>query len=84
MFTLRVETFYEEKLLLRELLSKFFIVGCNLNGKLVAAEYLSRLSDNDKENYKVFERFLRECSNTLLCIMHNLRHCGDDEMLKCW
>jgi len=81
-FTLpRVEAFYEEKMSLRELLRKFFIVGCNLNGKLVAADYLSRLSDNDEENYKVFERFSRECSNTLLCIMHRLGHCGDDEML---
>jgi len=78
-----VETFYEEKkkMSLRELLRKFFIVGCNLNGKLVAVNYLSRLSDNDEENYKVFERFSRECSNTLLCIMHRLGHYGDDEML---
>jgi len=69
-FTLpRVETFCKEKMSLRELLRKFFIVGCNLNGKLVTAEYLFRLSDNDEKNYKVFERFLRECSNTLLCIM---------------
>jgi len=81
-FTLpRVETFYDEKMSLRELLHKFFIVSCNLNGKLVATDYLSRLSDNDEENYKVFERFSRECSNTLLCIMHSLGHCGDDETL---
>jgi len=53
----------------------------HLNGKLVAADYLSRLSDNDEENYKAFEKFSRECSNTLLYIMHNLGHCGDDEML---
>jgi len=55
-------------------------VSCNLNGKLVATDYLSRLS-NDEENYKVFERFSRDCSNTLLCIMHSLGHCEDDEML---
>jgi len=66
---------------LRELLRKFFIVGCNLNGKLVAAEYLSSLSDNDERNYKIFERFSRECSNTLLCIMHSLGHCGEDQTL---
>jgi len=68
-FTLpRVETFFrKEKMALRELLRKFFIVG-NLNGKLVAAEYLSKLLDNEK-NYKVFERFSRECSNTLQCVL---------------
>jgi len=66
---------------LRELLRKFFIVSCNLNGKLVATDYLSRLSDNDEENYKIFERFSSECSSTLLCIMHSLGHCEDDEML---
>jgi len=64
-----------------EVLRKFFIVGCNLNGKLVAVEYLSRLSDNDEKNYKVFESFSREFSNTLLCIMHSLGHCGDDRTL---
>jgi len=71
----------QRKMLLRELLRKFFIVSCNLNGKLGAAKYLSRLSDNDEKNYKVFERFSRECSNTLLCIMHSLGHCGDDQTL---
>jgi len=41
-FTLpRIESFCEEKMTLRELLCKFF-VDCNLNEKLVAAEYLSR------------------------------------------
>jgi len=64
----------------RELLRKFFIVGCNLNGKLIVVEYLSRLLDNDEENYKTFERFSRECS-TSLCIMHILGHCDDDETL---
>jgi len=68
-FTLpHIKTFYEEKMSLQELLRKFFIVGCNLNGKLVVAEYLFRLSD-DEENYKVFERFSLKCSNTLLCII---------------
>jgi len=66
---------------LRELLHKFFIVGSNLNRKLVATDYLSKLSDNDEENYKVFETFSRECSSTLLCIMHSLGHCGNNEML---
>jgi len=65
---------------LRELLRKIFIVGCNLNGKLVAADDCPRYR-NAEENYKIFERFSRECSNTLLCIMHSLGHCGDDEML---
>jgi len=66
---------------LRELLRKFFIVGCNLNKKLVAAEYLSNLSDDDERNYKIFESFSRECSSTLLCIMHRLGHCGEDQAL---
>jgi len=82
-FTLpRVETFCKEKMSLRELLHKFFIVGCNLYGKLVAAEYLSSLSDNDEKNYKVFERFLCKCSNTLLCIVHSLGYCGDNQTLE--
>jgi len=68
-------------MLLRELLCKFFIVGCNLNAKLVAAKYLSSLSDNDEKNYKVFESFSRECSSTLLCIMHSLEHRGEDQTL---
>jgi len=56
---------------LRELLRKFFIVGRNLNAKLVAAKYLSSLSDNDKKNYKVFESFSRECSS--MFTVHSLR-----------
>jgi len=70
------------KMSLRELLRKFFIVDCNLNGKLVAAEYLSSLSDNDEKNYKVFERFSRECSNTLLCIMHSLGYDDDETLIE--
>jgi len=50
---------------LQELLRKFFIMGCNLNGKLVATEYLSRLSDNVEENYKIFERF--SSTNAPIC-----------------
>lgn len=67
---------------LRARLTKFFIVGCNLNKKLIASEYLSRLSDNDEENYKVFESFSRECSNTQLCIMHRLGLCDCDRVLR--
>jgi len=62
-------------------LRKFIIVGYNLNAKLVAAEYLAKLTVNDENNYKVFESFTRECSSTLLCIMHSLGHCGGDETL---
>jgi len=65
----------------RELLRKFIIVGCNLNAKLVAAKYSSNLSDNDEKNYKVFENFSRDCSSTLLSIMHRLGHCGEDQTL---
>jgi len=75
------KTFIYVKMSLRELLRKFIIVGCNLNAKLVAAEYLSDLTDNDENNYKVFVSFTRECSSTLLCIMHSLGHCGCDETL---
>jgi len=69
------------KMALRDLLKKFIIVGCNLNSKLVAAEYLSYLSDDNERNYKLFERFTRECSSTLLCVMHRLGHCGNDPRL---
>jgi len=77
---LRVETLCYEKCRF-ELLRKFFIISCNLNGKLVAAEYLSSVADNDYKNYKVFESFSRKCSSTLLCIMHSLGHCGEDQTL---
>jgi len=66
---------------LRELLRKFIIVGYNLNSKLVAAEYLCNLLENNEKNYKIFESFSRECSGTLLCIMHSLGHCGNDQRL---
>jgi len=69
------------KMALRELIRKFIIVGCNLNSKLVAAEYSCYLSDHDEHNYKLFERFTRECSSTLLCVMHRLGHCGNDRRL---
>jgi len=76
-----VHSFCYVKMSLRELLRKFIIVGCNLNAKLVAAEYLAKLTDNDENNYKVFESFTGECSSTLLCIMHRLGRCGRDEAL---
>jgi len=66
---------------LRELLQKFIIVGCNLNSKLVAAEYLRNLSADDEKNFKLFENFSQECSSTLLCIMHSLGHCGNEQRL---
>jgi len=69
------------KMALRDLLRKFIIVGCNLNSKLVAAEYLCYLADDDEHNYKLFERFTRECSSTLLCVMHRLGHCENDPRL---
>ena len=34
---------------LRELFTKFFIVASNLNKKLVATDYLIKLSDNDEK-----------------------------------
>lgn len=67
---------------LRELLGKFFIVASNLNKKLVAADYLTKLSDNNEKNYCLFGNFVGECSSTLMCIMHKLGHCGGDERLK--
>jgi len=51
---------------LRELLIKFFIVASNLNKKLVAPYYLTKLSDNDKKNYSIFGNFVDECSSTLV------------------
>jgi len=64
---------------LRELL-KFFIVTSNLNKKLVAAVYLTKLSDNGEKNYSIFGNFVGECSNTLVCIMHKLSHCSDERL----
>jgi len=51
---------------LRELLTKFFIVASNLNKKLVAADYLTKLSDNGEKNYSIFGNFMRKCSSTLV------------------
>ena len=67
---------------LRELLISHFFVASNLNKKLVAGDYLTKLSDNDEKNYSVFGNFVGECSSTLVCIMHKLEHCGADERLK--
>lgn len=64
------------------LLRKFFITGANLNKKIDVGEYLSRLSDNPEKNYNIFEWYTRECSNTMLCIMHKLGHCGGDRRLE--
>jgi len=51
-----------------------------LNKKLVAADYLTKLSDNDEKNYSVFGNFVGEC--ILVCVMHKLGHCGGDVTLK--
>ena len=67
---------------LRGLLGKFFIVASNLNKKLVASDYLTKLSDNDEKNYSVFRNFVGECSSTLVCVTHKLGHCGDYVRLK--
>ena len=64
------------------LLGKFFIVASNLNKKLVAGDYLTKLSDNDEKYYSIFGKFIGECSSTLVCVMHKLGHCGDDVRLK--
>jgi len=64
------------------LLEKFFIVTSNLNKKLVAGDYLTKLSDNNEKNYSVFGNFVGESSSTLVCVMHKLGHCGVDERLK--
>jgi len=66
---------------LRELLTKLFIIA-NLNKKLVAADYLTKVSDNDEKNYFIFGNFIGECSSTLVCIMHKLGHYDNDERLK--
>jgi len=66
---------------LREILSNFFIVACNLNAGLKAAEYLSALSDADEKNYDVFWSFASGCSSTLLCVMTRLGHCAGSEKL---
>jgi len=67
---------------LRGLLGKFFIVAGNLNKKIVAGDYLTKLSDNDEKNYSVFGKFIGECSSTLVCVMHKLGHCGNDVKLQ--
>lgn len=66
----------------RAIISKFFIIACNLNRKIVKGQYFKKLSNNSENNYNLFEEFARECSNTLLCIMHGLGHCGNDARLK--
>ncbi|KYN18359.1 hypothetical protein ALC57_09334 [Trachymyrmex cornetzi] len=67
---------------LRELLTKFITIACNLNGKLVVVDYLSKLTDNDEINYSVFGDFAGRCSSTLLCVMYKLGHCGGDVRLR--
>ena len=63
-----------------ELLIKFFIVASNLNKKLVAADYLTKLSDNGEKNYSIFENFMGKYCSTLVYIMHKLGHCGDERL----
>lgn len=66
---------------LREILQKFFHIGCKINQKLIAAKYVSTLSDNDEENLRIFSCFINQYSNTLLYILDQLGHCGRDERL---
>lgn len=67
---------------LREIITKFFIIACNLNKKIVKGRYFKKLRNNSEKNYKLFEEFARECSSTLLCIIYKVGHCGDDVRLE--
>lgn len=69
------------KMTLRQIISKCFRLACKLNKKLVVAEYLSALSDNDEENVRIFSHFVNQYSNTLLCVMDQLGYCKRDERL---
>lgn len=66
----------------RAIITKFFIIACNLNKKIVKGRYFKKLSNNSENNYQLFEEFARECSNTLLCIMYKLGHCDNDVRLE--
>jgi len=61
---------------LRNLLSKFFIVTCNLNQKLITNDYLLELSDNSENKIIKFLKNLRERA-PILCVMHKLGHCDE-------
>lgn len=66
---------------LREIVKEFIIVACRLNGRRDADEYLSALTDRDKENYEVFRTFALRCNDTLLGIMDQLGYSEHDQKL---
>lgn len=68
--------------MLRDVIAKFFIVGCNLNKKIVKAHYFRKLSRDNTSNYVLFDKFASECSSTLLSVMHRLGHCNGDVTLE--
>lgn len=72
----------QKKMETRAIIAKFFIIASNLNKKIEKGRYFKKLSNNNENNYALFEEFARVCSNTLLCIMHKLGHCDNDVRLE--
>jgi hypothetical protein len=66
----------------RDVIAKFFIIACNYNYKIVKGHYFKKLSRDNATNYALFEKFVRECSSSLLCSMHSDGFCNGDVTLE--
>ena len=64
-----------------EVVYNFIKICRNLNPTLDTDACLIALSDNAQENYHQFSRFIEQCFNTMLSIMHRLGHCACDQRL---
>lgn len=66
---------------LRELLMKFVTIAGNLNGKLVAVNYLSKLINVLTKLFD-FQGFCGGVLQYITTIMYKLGHCGNDVRLR--
>lgn len=60
-------------------LRKFFTVGCRINQKLNADDYLSAISadNDDKENLKIFFRFTDKYDSIMLIMTKVMGYCKE-------
>lgn len=66
----------------RQIITEFFVIACNLDRSIEKRLYFRDLSYRDEANYNLFAKFATACSNTLLCMLHKLGHCGGDNRLE--
>lgn len=67
----------------REVIEKFIVAAGAFNQKLNVDGYLSSVSDDCAENFRVFSRFANECSDTLLCHLALQGYCrGHSRLLN--